>query len=172
MQSGNGNACTCVVTEYHYLSLEHGYNYRIDVEYMTSEEIQELLSELLHSFRAFDAEGMQVTQSIEELEEIRKRAMNAKETLIGLFRNHTEITPLFLSDPSPGAQESILMNLNTLAKDLALQRPGSPDCLTWSTTAETVDDVVDALIPFTRDPIDSGTPLLWPFVRIVRYEHN
>ncbi|KAJ5495335.1 hypothetical protein N7539_000451 [Penicillium diatomitis] len=46
-------ACTCVIVEYRALDEQHSQNYTIEVEYMSADEMQELLREHLESVRQY-----------------------------------------------------------------------------------------------------------------------
>ncbi|KAF7716390.1 Dynamin family protein [Penicillium ucsense] len=46
-------ACTCVIVEYRALDEQHSQNYTIEVEYMSSDEMQELLRKHLESVRQY-----------------------------------------------------------------------------------------------------------------------
>jgi len=135
---------------------------------MTSEEVRELLQELLLSIRAY-REALREETNTSELESIRKKSENARKTLKSISKNHTRFTEESLMEEGPQAESSILEHLTSLAEEVKRERPGGLANQTWSTSAETVDDLNDKLEPFIRDNDENNASPIWPFVRIIRF---
>ncbi|OCK73886.1 hypothetical protein K432DRAFT_430339 [Lepidopterella palustris CBS 459.81] len=166
--NGDGSACTFVVTEYRFRATHHEEPYGIEVDYMNTEEVKELLEELLRTYRQCYIPAFQEVDSVQEKTEIRKRSAKAWDTLRSVFKTKPRLTKEFVLVDSADAEASVLNTLLEWANGVLLRRPGGANARTWSATASTVDECVDKVDPFVRDPIDESKPVLWPFIRIVR----
>ena len=160
------------MTEYRFQSSNDAGNYNLEVEYMSSDDVQEPLEELLLNYRAFYTNIYREVQNNAERNLIKSLGEKAESTFQCLFRNHLELTQEFLADETPGAEYSILAHLVSKAGEVLQQRPGGLTASTWSTSAETVDELIEKLEPIVRDDADEDQPPpLWPFVRIIRFAH-
>lgn len=146
-----------------------GGNYHLEVDYMTAEEVEEFLEELLLSYRAYYTLRSREVDDTDELNSVKTKAEKAWKTLDSLFKNQRELTQEFLAKEGTQAELSILGELTSMAGKVQQNRPGSLANQTWSASAETVDDLAHKLEPFIRDNVeDNGSPI-WPFVRIIRF---
>lgn len=135
---------------------------------MSSEEVKELLEELLLNYRARYTETFREVKNVAEQESITSMAETAWKTFQSLFRNRPELTQKLLADESEGAEPSILRVLLSMAEEVQRERPGGLGTSTWSASTDTTDELTDVLEPFIRDHVDGDEPLIWPFVRIIR----
>ncbi|KAF2811457.1 uncharacterized protein BDZ99DRAFT_413910 [Mytilinidion resinicola] len=166
--SGDGSGSTCVVTEYRFRPAHHDEPFGIEVDYMSSEEVKELLEELLRTYRQFYIPAFQEVDTIEEQTEIRDKSAKAWTTLHAMFRNEPRLTKELLLAASTDEDASLLKTLEEWATKVLSTRPGGPSCRIWSGTADSVDECVDRVEQFNRDSTDETAPSLWPFVRIIR----
>ncbi|MCJ1387007.1 hypothetical protein MMC17_010136 [Xylographa soralifera] len=159
----NGSAVTNYVTEYRYRKTHHKAAFTIEAEFLTSEEIDLELKELLHNYRQAFRDGINNDTAPAEYEEILRRSDVAIITLKSIFSAHHEISEEFLQDKSPNAFEHILHHLQSLASSLTWPE-GAVDGR-WTTTADNVENY--------RDEIESlNQEGLFPLIRIVRVYLN
>jgi hypothetical protein len=135
---------------------------------MTPAEVKELLEELVSSFRAYHTEAFREVQSPAEQRLIKEKAMKSRETLLCLFRRYSQVNDEFLTEEGSAAEISIINTLVSLVESVMQERPGGLESVTWSRTAMTVEDLSRDIDPFIQDPINERSPMIWPFVRIIR----
>ncbi|KAL1980018.1 hypothetical protein VTN96DRAFT_4795 [Rasamsonia emersonii] len=166
--SGDGAACTCVVTEFRNLGQNHRHPFTIEVDYMDNNEVKELLEELLRSFRQYYTDTYREVTDVQEQQQIRETSTRAWETLHSLFRNQPGLTHEYLSDEADGAEAAILTQLEEWAKAGFIHRPGGADALQYSVTANDLDECRDLLDALTTDPPGENRPAIWPFIKLIR----
>jgi hypothetical protein len=140
----------------------------MEVDYMTVEEIRELIDELLRTFRACYTPAFHDVQDTEERQEIRLRSEKAWRTLEAMYRNQSIFTKEFLLEYPSNLKTPLCKVLEQWSTTFLARRPGGSECLAWASTAFTVDEATDKLNAFTCSPIDNNTPALWPYIRVVR----
>ena len=140
----------------------------MEVDYMTAEEVKELIEELLRTFRQYYIPSYQEVETSEERKAIRARSEKAWNTLHSMFRNQPLLTKKFLLDYPDNAETPLVSVLHHWAAVFLADRPGGPKAHTWSATAFDIDECTDRMDAFLRDPLDEHTPALWPFIRVVR----
>ncbi|KAL4805559.1 hypothetical protein BDV18DRAFT_161210 [Aspergillus unguis] len=169
--SGNGNACTSVVTEFRHTDETHPQPYTIEADFMTADEQKELLQELMRSYRlrhtgAFREITNEVTA--EESRRIETMSQRAWDTLRSLFPGQGALTEEFLSDEQPGSEGRILRQIEQWAMSGLHHRPGGPEALHYRVEASNMDECrenLDSLTVFSSEP---GVPAIWPFVKLIR----
>ncbi|KAJ5772392.1 hypothetical protein N7520_002921 [Penicillium odoratum] len=167
--SGAGTACTSVVTEFRYIDDSHPGPYTIEALFMNSEEITELLEELLRSYRVYRCESsFRDLTSAEEREKLRDTAISAEETLQSLFNNQPGWNLEFLQDETEGAEKVILVKLKKWAEIAVSLRPGDHDSLVYTTVAKNLDRCKERIDDLVADTREDGEPALWPFIRLIR----
>jgi hypothetical protein len=156
-----------VVTEFRHVDEDHTGPFTIEAQFMTSEEMKELLNELLTMFRQFHVNRFfRDLQSQEERQKCRNEAVRAWETLESLFNNQQELTMEHLSKDYDGAHSAILAQLERWASaDLAL-RPGGLDG--YSAIAGDIENCRDILDMLTASNIGNGKPAIWPFIKLIK----
>ncbi|KAF2195110.1 hypothetical protein K469DRAFT_681465 [Zopfia rhizophila CBS 207.26] len=163
--SGNGMAVTNIVTEYCYTD---STEYRFIVEYMSSEEVTELLEELLQSYRAHFTEAFKEVKDLYERKRIKRIAERAEETFNSVFGNIAGFSLDMLAAEGADADVTALNYLKAMAKSVRSQRPGGLEMPTYVCVAQTIEDLAKELRGFTCDSAKSDVPTIWPFVRIIR----
>ncbi|KAB8261079.1 hypothetical protein BDV32DRAFT_137730 [Aspergillus pseudonomiae] len=165
--SGDGAACTSVVTEFRHTDARHPDRYTIEVDYMDEEEVKELLEELVQSFRMYYTDLYREVTSIEEQERIRDRSTRAWSTLNSLFRDQPELTHEFLSDQTDDALSRILEQLGDWAAQSCTRRPGGA-ALQHTIIPSNVQECRSQLDMLTMDPRDESEVAIWPFIKLIR----
>ncbi|RMZ42023.1 hypothetical protein CA14_010444 [Aspergillus flavus] len=165
--SGDGAACTSVVTEFRHTDARHPYRYAIEVDYMDEEEVNELLEELVQSFRMYYTDFYRDVTGVEEQERIRDGSTRAWSTLNSLFRDQPELTHQFLSDQTDGALSRILAQLKDWAAQSCTRRPGGA-ALQHTIIPGNVQECSSHLDMLTMDPRDESEAAIWPFIKLIR----
>ncbi|KAE8140646.1 hypothetical protein BDV38DRAFT_240075 [Aspergillus pseudotamarii] len=165
--SGDGAACTSVVTEFRHTDARHPNRYSIDVDYMNEEEVKELLEELVQSFRMYYTDLYRDVTSIEEQERIRDRSTRAWSTLKSLFRDQPGLTHEFLSDQTDSALSGILERLKDWAAQSCTRRPGGA-ALQHTIIPGNVQECRSHLDMLTMDPRGESEVAIWPLIKLIR----
>ncbi|RAK74660.1 uncharacterized protein BO72DRAFT_488077 [Aspergillus fijiensis CBS 313.89] len=166
--SGDGAACTTVVTEFRSINDQHPQNYTVEADFMDKSEIRELLEELLSSVRKYYTDAFREVQVSEEKEDIKAAALRAWETLRSLFPHQKGFDLEFLSKEGEESVETVLTTLQEWAMAGLDHRPGGRDNLRYSVVARHADECMEQLDNLMADPKDSKRPALWPFVKLIR----
>ncbi|CAI7614861.1 unnamed protein product [Penicillium glandicola] len=168
-QSSEGAACTCVVTEFRHVDSNHTGPFTIEAQFMTEQEMKELLDELLSSFRQFHVNSFfRELNTAEEQRKCRDAAERAWETFQSLFSNQPTLTMDFLSADYDGAQSDLLTQLERWAYAGLTLRPGGSDALEYSMIAGDLKECKDSLDLLTTNNMGDGKPALWPFIKLIR----
>lgn len=169
-QSSEGAACTCVVTEFRHVDSNHTGPFTIEAQFMTAQEMKELLDELLSSFRRFHVtSSFQELKSQEEQHSCRDAADRAWETFRSLFSTQPRLTMEFLSADFDGAYPELLEQLERWAYAGLTLRPGGPDALEHSVIAGDLTECKESLDLLTANNMNDGRPALWPFIKLIRF---
>ncbi|PYH84639.1 hypothetical protein BO82DRAFT_304125 [Aspergillus uvarum CBS 121591] len=166
--SGDGAACTTVVTEFRSVNDEHPQNYTVEADFMDQSEIRELLEELLSSVRKYYTDAFREVKKSEEKEDIKAAALRAWETLRSLFPHEEGFDLEFLSKEGEESVNTILTTLQEWAMAGLDYRPGGRDNLRYSMVARHGDECMEQLDNLMADSKDSKRPALWPFVKLIR----
>lgn len=134
---------------------------------MTSEDVTDLLEELLSDYRAYYSDSFKEVRNPEEQKAVKSRAEKASSMLDALFGDRISLE--MLSNPASELSTTPLAMLQSLALDILRRRPGGTDTQIWSTTAQSVEELTDQIDPFIRDSSERGLPVIWPFVKIIRF---
>lgn len=149
-----------MVTEYHNRKREHTAKYTVEVDCMTDDEIDELLRELLWSYRQFyvcDLNKNDVTA--DERKEFEEQSKLAFDTLQVAFGANKILTKEYLQDPSDGAEERIKAQLKIWREQL--KWPVKKHEGKWLGTADNVQKL-------NEKPREFSSGNLWPFVKVIR----
>lgn len=154
------------MTEFRDIDAHHP-SWTIEVIYMDSEEVRELLQELLQSFRMYYTDIFREVTNMEEQERIRERSTRAWATFHSMFRNQPDLTHEFLADQTEGAQSQILERLQQWAQLSCGQRPGGT-ALQHSAVLGSFHRCQSYLDTLTMDLQDKGKTAIWPFIKLIR----
>jgi hypothetical protein len=133
---------------------------------MTSQEVTDLLEELLSDYRAYYTDSFKEVERVEDENAIRSKAEKASSMLVALFGD--QISREVLSDTGSDASSAILRKLESYALDVLRHRPGGLDNNIWSTITYGVEELTDKIDPFIRDSSEGGLYVIWPFVKTIR----
>lgn len=169
-QSSEGVACTCVVTEFRHVDDKHTGPFTIEADFMTSEEMKDLLGELLTIFRQFNVTRFCLElRSHEEQIKCKAQAEKAWETLRSLFNGQPDLTMEHLSEDFEGAHSSLLAQLERWAYAGLAHRPGGIDATAYSVIAGDIEECRDTLDMLTGSNASDGRPAFWPFIKLIRF---
>ncbi|KAL4757106.1 uncharacterized protein BDW70DRAFT_143918 [Aspergillus foveolatus] len=166
--SGDGAACTTVVTEFRNVDEKYPDNYTVKADFMDNTEIRELFEELLSNVRRYYTDAYREVTQVEEQESIRIAATRAWNTFRSLFPNQPQLDLDFLSRDGEDAAESIVSTLIEWAIARLNSQPGGRDRLEQPQVANHADECMDLLDSLTTDHGGSGGTALWPFVKLIR----
>ncbi|GIK05752.1 hypothetical protein Aspvir_009865 [Aspergillus viridinutans] len=141
--SGDGAACTTVVTEF-----------------------RSLLEELLSNVRKYYTDAYREVVDAREQEHIKAAAKRAWDTLLSLFPNQPGLELDFLSTDREDAVESIVTTLEEWAMAGLDHRPGERDSLRYTVVARHADECMEQLDNLMADSRDDDRPAIWPFVKV------
>ncbi|KAL4778791.1 hypothetical protein BJX76DRAFT_352331 [Aspergillus varians] len=166
--SGDGAACTTVVTEFRNVDEQYPDNYTVKADFMDNAEIRELLEELLWNVRKYYTDAYREVTQPGEQEKIRTAATRAWDTLRSLFPNQPELGLDFLSRDGEDAAESIASTLEEWAITGLNNQPGGRDALEVPRVGRHADECMELLDNLMVDPRDGETTAVWPFVKLIR----
>lgn len=146
MQSNSGEACTCVVTEYHY---HEQSTFDIEVELFSMEDISEQLSTMLTAYRQFHLHGD---------EEWEESANQARDTFLSMFRRWLNDEGFLLK----GSAAEILQRLESWAAD------ARPSEIRTRQSYDTLESCSTRLMELSSEPRLKSSPAKWPFIRKVK----
>ncbi|KAL4972993.1 hypothetical protein BDW66DRAFT_143057 [Aspergillus desertorum] len=166
--SGDGAACTTVVTEFRNVDEEYPDNYTVKADFMNNAEIRELFEELLSNVRRYYTDAYREVTQVEEQENIRSAATRAWNTFRSLFPNQPQLELDFLSRDGEDVAESIVSTLVEWAIARLDNQPGGRDRLEQPRVASHADECMDLLDSLTTDNSGGDGTALWPFVKLIR----
>lgn len=154
LQSSNGEACTCVVTEYHY---HNSIDFVIDVEFFSEDELIEQVTELFQSYRRYYLHPQDMWDE-DERKASEERANVAWDTFQAMFRGRLEIEQFLRSEP----QDSVLATLISWTQEMGRSPVGGR----WTRT--TLADCSDHLMQLTSNLSSAQEPAVWPYMRKIK----
>ncbi|KAI2927158.1 hypothetical protein CBS147321_11250 [Aspergillus niger] len=166
--SGDGAACTTVVTEFRSVNDTYPENYTVVADFMDEDEICELLEELLSSVRKYYTEAFREVRTSEEQENIKVAAKRAWDTLRSIFPHEQELDIDFLAQEGDEAVATIMTALLQWATSGLDNRPGGRDNLQYTVVSSHADQCMKHLDRLMANDSDGDNPALWPFVKLIR----
>ncbi|KAJ5646831.1 hypothetical protein N7490_003203 [Penicillium lividum] len=166
--SGEGSACTCVVTEFRNVDDDHQEPFTVEADYMNAEERSELLQELIRSVRQFYTSAYQDVTSTQEQQQIRDSATKALKTLQSVFQNKPDMGIEFLAKEEEGAEGNIQAQLEQWTDAELARKPGGLNAMHYMKLARNLKECRENLDFLTADSFDEDRPVLWPFIKIIR----
>ena len=159
-QGDIGAACTSVVTEYRHKTKDHVDPITIEVEYLSSPEIEELIKELLWKYRQlFLPEIEQDKVDAKDYARYQRESEQAWSALEAAFKHQNLFKKEFLKDMSEGALEKVTQQLIQWARELDWPEGGNSGI--WKSTANTAEECCEKTSVFMKDRF-------WPFTEIIR----
>lgn len=133
----------------------------IEVEYLTHNQIEEHIRELLRSYQlGFDPDIKSDSVPGEEYNRIQRGSERAWAALQAAFGHQKEFSEKFLSDRSDGALESVASKLIQWTRDIAWPKGKGREGL-WISEAKNAKECCDKTNQFMQNR-------LWPFTKIIR----
>jgi hypothetical protein len=151
--SGSGEACTCVVTEYHYHDKD---TLDIVIESFTQEELHDQLQKLLRSYRHFHHTADEI--DADDREDLKAQANLARDTFRAMFRGQMQDESMLLS----GEEAKVLTTLCGWVKE-AMQRHGPARYNNLIT-----QECSDKLMELSSEPASKEQPANWPFIKNIK----
>ena len=148
------------MTEYHQKTKEHQTPITIQAEYLSESEIEELMKELVWSYRQLYLPNLEQEASSEDYKRYQAESERAWSALEAAFGHHPEFRKEFLRDQSPEAPDKIVTRLLEWTKDLDWPEGGIDGV--WKSTAQSAEECCDKTAIFMRDRV-------WPFTKIIRH---
>ncbi|KAK2596612.1 hypothetical protein QQS21_006288 [Conoideocrella luteorostrata] len=157
-----GSACTSVVTEYRQKQRNQKENIVLEVEILSSSQIEAVVTDYLWRYRLFH-NGDTSDMSGEEFRNCENDARQAWSVFKTAFKHHKELTEHFLQDGSSGAQEKILDKLVKWTREI--KWPGNVENGVWRSSATTAQECFEKTKTFRGDQY-------WPFTKTIRVYIN
>lgn len=157
LQSNSGEACTCVVTEYHHHDDD---GFAIEVELFTMDEITEHLKEMLQSYRHFHSHEDEMDS--EDRKDFEEKADRAQDTFHSMFRNRMNDSRFLLDQTEAAA----LRKLTAMATE---SRPSSIGARSAGLTLKTCSAL---LMGYSSEKTAAGEPAIWPYIRKIKVFSN
>lgn len=154
-KSNSGEACTCVVTEYHYHQYDH---MDVQVDLFTVQELNEQLERMLEDFRHYSFHADEMTTA-EEKKAAKDRANVAKDTFKAMFRGRMNNDSFLLQRTQP----EVLQSLVRWAEE---QRPSHA---VTSQRNLSLEQCSDALFVLSSERLSRSGPAIWPFIKTIRF---
>lgn len=127
---------------------------------MTDDEIEELVRELLWSYRQFYVCDLnEIDVKADERDELEEQSKLAFDTLRAAFGSNEVLTEEYLQDSSGGAEGRINAQLISWTKQL--KWPVERHEGKWLGTADNVENL-------NEKPREFSSGNLWPFVKVIR----
>ncbi|KAF5974290.1 hypothetical protein FBULB1_7849 [Fusarium bulbicola] len=152
--SNNGEACTCVVTEYHY----HNHDtLDIRVNLFSMEELQDQLGRLLQVYRTFELHQDEITDAAER-QDMEANAKVANDTFQAMFRGRLTDGAFLIREP----YDDVLDRLTSWA---ASARPSPSMTLHTGLSPQACSN---KLMELSSEPATRDSPATWPYIRSIK----
>ncbi|KAF5708726.1 hypothetical protein FGLOB1_6265 [Fusarium globosum] len=152
--SNNGEACTCVVTEYHYHNRD---TLDIRVDLFSMEELQDQLGRLLQVYRTFELHQDEITDAAER-QDMEANAKVANDTFQAMFRGRLTDMAFLIREP----YDDVLDRLTSWAADA---RPSLSMTLHTGLSPQACSNT---LMELSSEPASRDSPATWPYIRSIK----
>ncbi|RSL47210.1 hypothetical protein CEP54_013522 [Fusarium duplospermum] len=149
--SNSGEACTCVVTEFHYHNRD---TLDIEVNLFTMDELREQLTGMLQSYRHYHLHGDEINDATERRDK-EDSANLARDTFRAMFRGKLNDEAFLINRPEQDV-------LETLFQWAARERPS---VLITKQSGLSQDACSKALMELASEPPSRNQPAQWPYIR-------
>jgi hypothetical protein len=149
-----------VVTEYRQKVDDHPEPIMIEVEYLSASEIEDVIKELLWSYRQLYLPGVESNDtSAEDYARYTRESAQAWSALEAAFKHQNQFKEERLRDMSEGALERLTDELILWSREIEWPKGGMEGF--WKATANTADECNEKTEIFMGDRY-------WPFTKIIR----
>ncbi|RSM00468.1 hypothetical protein CDV31_011793 [Fusarium ambrosium] len=152
--SNSGEACTCVVTEFHYHNRD---TLDIEVNLFTMDELREQLTGMLQSYRHYHLHGDEINDAAER-RDMEDSANLARDTFRAMFRGRLNDEAFLINRPEQDV-------LETLFQWAASERPS---VFITKQSGLSQDACSKALMELASEPPSRNQPAQWPYIRSTR----
>ncbi|KAL2694823.1 hypothetical protein Neosp_001410 [[Neocosmospora] mangrovei] len=149
--SNSGEACTCVVTEFHYHNRD---TLDIEVDLFTMEDLREQLTGMLQSYRHYHLHSDEMVDAAERREK-EDSANLARDTFRAMFRGRLTDEAFLINRP----EEDVLETLFQWAAR------GRPSAFVTRQSGLSQDACSKALMELASEPPSRNQPAQWPYIR-------
>ncbi|KAF4448281.1 hypothetical protein F53441_8315 [Fusarium austroafricanum] len=151
--SNNGEACTCVVTEYHYHNRD---TLDIKVNLFSMDELHDQLGRLLQAYRTFELHRDEITDAAER-QDMEANAKVAKDTFQAMFRGRLTDEAFLIR----GSYDDALNQLTRWASE------AMPSPLRTRHTGLSAQACSNTLVELSSEPASRDSPATWPYIRSI-----
>lgn len=156
-----GAACTSVVTEYRLKPAHYKAHITIEAEYLSMNEIEALIKEVLWSYRRvhlLDAQDDDISEN--ERDKLKRESDEAWSSLEAAFGHHKGFSRDWLTkDMTEEGLAIVTDQIMQWAQEI--DWPAGADSGKWTSTADTADECCEKTSVFMQDQF-------WPFTKIIR----
>ncbi|KAJ4171103.1 hypothetical protein NW754_007247 [Fusarium falciforme] len=149
--SNSGEACTCVVTEFHYHNRD---TLDIEVNLFTMDELREQLTGMLQSYRHYHLHSDEMEDAAER-RDTEDSANLARDTFRAMFRGRLTDEAFLINRP----EQEVLETLFQWAAR------GRPSVFITKQSGLSQDACSKALMELASEPPSRNQPAQWPYIR-------
>lgn len=156
-----GAACTSVVTEYRLKTSNHKARITIEVEYLSMSGIEDLVKEVLWSYRRrhlLDAQNDDICEN--ERAKLKRESDQAWSSLEAAFGHRKGFSKDWLTKDM--SEEGLAMVTDQIMQGAQeIDWPAGADSGKWTSTADTADECCEKTSVFMQDQF-------WPFTKRIQ----
>lgn len=148
------------MTEYRYKKPQHTAPITIEAEYLSREGIEEMVTELLWSYRSLYHPDLESSEaSAKEYERVQRESSEAWSALEAAFGHHRELKEHSFRDQSPGSHDRLQAQLIAWSRDI--QWPSGSSNGRYTDAVQTAEECCRSTAIFMSDSF-------WPFTKVIR----
>ncbi|KAJ4218572.1 hypothetical protein NW759_008465 [Fusarium solani] len=156
--SNSGEACTCVVTEFHYHNRD---TLDIEVNLFTMDELREQLTGMLQSYRHYHLHSDEMEDAAER-RETEESANLARDTFRAMFRGRLTDEAFLINQPEQDVLETLFQ----------WAARGRPSVFITKQSGLSQDACSKALMELASEPPSRNQPAQWPYIRSTKVFMN
>ncbi|KAJ4184843.1 hypothetical protein NW755_008756 [Fusarium falciforme] len=149
--SNSGEACTCVVTEFHYHNRD---TLDIEVNLFTMDELREQLTGMLQSYRHYHLHSDEMEDAAER-RDTEGSANLARDTFRAMFRGRLTDEAFLINRPEQDVLETLFQ----------WAARGRPSVFITKQSGLSQDACSKALMELASEPPSRNQPAQWPYIR-------
>lgn len=154
-KSNSGEACTCVVTEYHYHNED---KFALQLNLFSVDELNSQIKTMLQTYRLFHLHRDEIEEELDR-RDAEAKAKVAIDTFHAMFRGRLTSDDFLINGPEEAVCE-------TLAEWAVGARPLEVN--TWQRELS-LKTCTDALMVLSSEPPSRKEPAVWPYIKNIRY---
>lgn len=154
-QSSSGQACTCVVTEFHYHNFD---SFKIEVDLFEEDELLDQMMEMRNIYRKSKISMSSIADQ-QARDDLEKAATLAQHTFDSMFHGPCRPSEKLLVH---GDAADVSQRFRSLIVD------GRDAIHTRSNTGLTMEDCAERLIHLSSEMNSANQPAKWPYIEKIR----